>query len=505
MKLIKLLIILLTAIMLSSCTAAGGQIQDLIEAPDINVPPIEGKWEITSSVYKINSQVTEGSTDYIGKEGLFHKEAVVVGHEYTTDPYYKIKKVKASDYLIYKYKISPLSLGLDSEYLQVITILNGDKYFCELLKLDEESMLIFRDDTFFKLERKVQKISIDEIQRYIDVEESVQMSFGGIEPKEMDSGILLGVKTQSFDEVNEIPQWKYSTYWIQMDNRDLETIYRLDRLLLPRKNGFWMIDQDREEAEGVISDQLIATPLFNYTEQEKALKDLSFNIEEKLFPQGVSPERMTPSILKSIIFVGNDYISVENIDLDRGDRRTLQVYAIDNLREKRPVKLSDLIGDTGSSLFAEGARNAMNVTGDITPNEENIGLARRNGYWTLKGRINFREKDEELYREFNIKAIPPKEMVSFDELSIPYDAVRLAVPDVLDVFSSPNNDFLIVITTSGIVIYSVEGYDINTAPLAKFELPNDSTVVMSEWAVDRYPDIWRNEMINQGAVEIQID
>src|SRR5690606_19973553 len=98
-----------------------------------------------------------------------------------------------------------------------------------------------------------------------------------------------------------------------------------------------------------------------------------------------------PSILKNILFIGNDYISVENIDLDRNSRRTLQVYAIDNLQEKRPIKLSDLIGENGKNIYAEGARSVLSVDPTIIPNEENVGLTRRNGYWIFNGRINYKQ------------------------------------------------------------------------------------------------------------------
>ncbi len=505
MKLVKLLLLLISAILLTSCADSGGQVQDLIVAPDANVSAVEGKWEVTSLLYRLGSSIIDEESDYIGKEALFHTDAVVLGSEYTKEPSYKIKRVKTSDYLIYKYKTSPLSLGLQNEYINVITVLNQEQYFCELLQLDDKTAFIYKEDGFYKLERKVAKVSLEEVLRYIDVEESVQQSFGSIEPENLNSGVLLGFKVQSFDEDNELPRWEYFTYWIQMKNRELGEIYRMDHLLLPRKNGFWIIEQERITKNSIINDEIQATPLFNLQKQDKFMEDLTFNFDEKINTFGAALEKIEPSILKNIVFVGNDYISVESIDRDRGDRRTLQTYAVDNLEDKNPIKLSDLIGETAINLFNEGARSVITIDEQVAPNEENFALTRRNGYWTLKGRINFKDKDEELFREFNIKAFPPREMVSYDELSIPFDAVRLAVPDVQDVFSSPNNDFLVVITSSNIVIYSIEGYDVNKVPLARVELPSDSSVVMSEWSTDRYPDIWKNEMLKQGAIEIELN
>lgn len=505
MKLLKIIALIISVILLSSCADSRGQVQDLIVAPDTKISAIEGKWEVTSLLYRLGSSIVDEESDYIGKEALFHSDAVVLGSEYTKEPSYKIKRVKTSDYLIYKYKTSPLSLGLQNEYINVITVLNQEQYFCELLQMDDKTALIYRDDGFFKLERKVAKVSLEEVLRYIDVEESVQQSFGSIEPENLSSGVLLGFKIQSFDEDTELPRWDYITYWIQMKNRELGEVYRVPNLLLPRKNGFWIVEQERITESNTVNDEIYATPLFNLQKQDKYIEDLTFNFDEKLNTFEAAIDKMEPSILKNIVFVGNDYISVESIDRDRGDRRTLQTYAVDNLEDKNPIKLSYLIGEIAINLFNEGARSVITIDDQVVPNEENFALARRNGYWTLKGRINFKDKDEELFREFNIKAIPPRDMVSYDELSIPFDAVRLAISDVQDVFSSPNNDFIVVITSSHIVIYSIEGFDVNKIPLARIELPSDSTVVMSEWSTDRYPDIWKNEMLKQGAIVVALD
>jgi ATP:corrinoid adenosyltransferase len=120
----------------------------------------------------------------------------------------------------------------------------------------------------------------------------------------------------------------------------------------------------------------------------------------------------------------------------------------------------------------------------------------------LNGRINYKQNEEELYKDFNLRAIPPKEMVSYDELSIPWDAIRLMIPDVIDVFASPNNEFIVAITSSHMIIYYVENGDIINEPVAKIKLPYDSSVIMSEWAVGRYTNLWENEVVENGGTQL---
>jgi hypothetical protein len=201
--------------------------------------------------------------------------------------------------------------------------------------------------------------------------------------------------------------------------------------------------------------------------------------------------------------VGNDYISVENIDIERDDRKTLQVYAIDNLSEEKPIKLSDLVGENGTILFSDGARN-INIEQEFALNEENFGLVRRNGYWTLKGRVNYKENEEEFYSDFSIKALPPKNMVSYDDLAIPFEIIKLNIPNVVDAFSSPNKDFMVIVTQDEIVIYLIDGDDINRIPIASIPMEDEFTIIMSEWATGRYPNIWQKILIEQGASKVEV-
>lgn len=497
----KLYILLLVAVsfFMSSCAVLEGEVKDRISAPDNNLAPITGKWEITEMVYNLNGLTNQEDDVLVGELGLFHKDGIVLGQDYTSNPSFKIKKVKARDYLISKFKLNPLSIKIEEDYIQVVTILNEDQYFLEFIIIDENTMLGYIDESFYKLERQLEEVSLDEVQRYINVEKNIQRNYGEISEENLSTGLLLGIKTRGFDDNYQIPTWEYKTYWINVKSKILTGIYELDKLLLPRKNGFWFINQDRVTKNGAIVDEIEAIPLIIPDDRIDLQETITFDSKERT----IIDERPIPSILREILFVGNDYISVDNIELDRDGRRTLQVYAIDSLSEKKPMKLSDLVGETGKDLFLEGVRSVAAIDDEVLINEENVGLVRKNGYWTLKGRINYKENDKELHKDFNIKAIPPQEMVKYDDLTIPWDALKLTVPDVVDVFSSPNNEFIVVITSTHIVIYNLEEYDINNTPLARIRISSDSTVIMSEWGMGRYTSIWENEMIKQGATEIE--
>lgn len=504
-KVILLIFIIIMMINFSSCNVAEGNISDRIAAPENKTPPILGKWEIEEVLKRSYTNLSSEKVEsLIGREAMFHKDGVVMVDEFTVEPTFKIRNVKSSDYLIYKYKTNPKVLGIEDSMVEVITILSDGQYFAELIKIDNSKMLINIDDNFYSMIKVVDEVSIEEIQRYISVEKTLLMNLGDSQEEKYQSGVLIGLKMPSFDVINQVQEWEYKTIWINSHDKNIMEIYELDRLLVPRKNGFWILESNREIVGDQIKDDIVATPLFRA--KEKILGENEIEIENIFAAREKAVEdeiRSIPSILRNILFIGNDYISIENIDLDRGMRRTLQVYTIDNLEDLKPIKLSDLIGENGKTIFSEGLRNTVAMDSTISPNEENIGLVRRNGYWTLKGRINYRQNDEELYKDFNINAIPPKEMVSYDEQHLPWDAIKLILPDAGDVYSSPNNDFIIVITSSHMMIYYINDGDISNNPGAIIKLPYDSSVIMSEWSIGRYVNMWQNEVISNGGIKIE--
>lgn len=483
----KFLILILASILfLSACNISDTNIRDKINAPQNKKPPISGKWEITACLGEL-----EEDDPYVGKEGLFHQEAVIIGADYATEPSFKLKNVNTSDYLLYKYKTNANALGIEQDEIQIITILKDNQYFYEFIKIDDNKLIIYIDDKFYVAEKIVEEVNIDEVNRYIDVERSMVRTFDTMDAEKLQTGVLLGIKIPTYDEVNDISQWEYKTIWINSQDKNITDVYELDNLLLPRKNGFWMIHMDRIISQGNITDKINAVPKFTPEDnKEKSFSIMSDSEEIPIY----NPS----SVLKNILFVGNDYISIEKINMNLNKKKTLEVYALDNMEDEKPIKLSDIIGPDGKEIFEEGAENILSLESAVL-NESNMGLDRKNGYWVFKGRVNYKQNEEELYKDFNIKAIPPEEMVSFDEIAIPWNMLKSQIPQAIDVYSSPNEDFIIVVTHSNLLIYPIANGEVkSTEPLRRIPLPNNASIIMSEWAVGRYPDIWQSEVIKNG-------
>ncbi|OZV11857.1 hypothetical protein CIW83_12505 [Tissierella sp. P1] len=497
-KVYLIISIIILFIFSTSCSINKFETKDRIKAPENNLPPIQGKWIIEKAIDSPYKKGSIGDSEsLINKEALFHKSATVIGEDYVEEPTYKLKNVKLADYLLYKYKVSPEELNLSEEEAEIITILGNNQYY-EFIRYSDNEMITFVEDRFYFLKKSVDQISKEEIDRYINIEKSIMRISNAEEVDILRSGILLGIKSYSYDEVNQTDGWKYKTIWIRTNNRNIASAYEMNNLLVPRKKGFWFVEVKREDIDNSVNDKIRATQKGKF--KEGFLDDsASLLITASLNPKA---KGLYPSILKNILYIGNDYISTELIDLSN-DKRTLQVYPIDYLNDEKGIKVSDIIGEEGLRVFKEGAQSIVKTNSNILLNEESFGLARRNGYWIMKGRINYQSEGEEFYKDYNIKTIPPKELVNYDELAIPWNVIKSKVPEAIDAYTSPNEDIIIIVTRNNLLIYSINNHEISQKELGRIKIDNSETIIMAEWATGRYTMLWEEEFLKNEAEAVE--
>ncbi len=494
-KTLVLCLVIIMMVVLSSCSMSESGPIDRLASPDNLTPPIQGKWVLSDYIDPFNTGNKEEEENMLGKEGLFHKEAVILGFDYTTNPSYKVKTVKALDYLIYKYKLNPEDLNIDKEEITIITILSDNQYFNDFIQVEEDLFIVNIDNRFYILEQLAQQVSIEETLRYIDIEKAMIRDSNTIDAEKRETGLLLGLKYPTYDSINELPSWEYETLWIRSNDGTILEVYQLDSLLVPRKKGFWEIGVERQVDKDHITDLIITSP-----KKEAQMEANRNNTSRVANFNSYDPT----SVLKNIVFVGNNYISIEEIISRNDDRKILKTFSLDNLQNENPIKLSDLVGESGKELFMEGVQKVMSLDEAPSINEANIGLSRNKGHWIFNGRINYVQNEKELFKDFNIRAIPPKDIINYDENLIPWEAIKRRIPDAIDMFFSPNKDFVVIMTNYNIQVFNIENNDsISQVPLAKVNLPKNASTVMSEWALGRYVDTWENEIIIRGGKTIE--
>jgi len=217
--------------------------------------------------------------------------------------------------------------------------------------------------------------------------------------------------------------------------------------------------------------------------------------------------------LKSINFVGNDYVCYERdieigakVDSKSSADHSLEVVPLDTIYtgSEVPIVASKVLGEKGLEGLNSGAKSYLrtipekdrNLLKD-TPLPTNFGIFRKNGKWLLRGRLNFSSpsvKNE--YADFNVPIEAPGNLVNYDSLFPSWEVIKQKVPSAVDGYTSPNKDIVVVLTKSKLLVYAIKDNILGEDPLGELQLKNSEVSVMAQWATDDYVKIWSEEVKN---------
>lgn len=422
-----------------------------IEPRKIYSPPLSGEWLVEKYViFNNNSENKTILEKYLGQAAHFSKDSVFFSKEGCTEPNFKVKLVNSKNYFWDNFKIKIKTIGIEQEYVQVVTINSKERFFDEYIKLDESLLVKAHEGVllFFK------KAEVENDSNAINSKKSVNYT-RLVSEKERESraksGLLLGLKYKNYEDSQS---FNYRTLWISKINNNYMNIAETQDILLPRMNGFWKIVSDK--------NHLRVTPI-----SEKQKEDMKY---------------IRPVNNASILFAGSDFISIDNNNL-------LQVLPLDNLLGN-PIQLSKTFGkeeDTPSldSLNEFAANNSHKF------NQTNWGVFRRGGRWILRGRTNFNRNHR--FKDFDIAYAAPRSLTTYDALYPSFNTIKTKIPEALDAFSSPNRDFVVVLTEKELLVLSIEGNSLGSLK-QKFPLNEGESPVMAHWAMGYYVDEWAKKM-----------
>lgn len=493
--------IIIQLFFMSSCsTPSNIDTGNKISSPLNRDIPINDNWEVTDyKIFDTSIKITDYSK-WIHSKASFSIEAATFGDTFCNKPTYKTKIVDANSYLVYSYKIKPSDLNISSKELKIISITSESNFFHEFIKIDDQHLITNIDGIFFFLKKssKATSSALTESFSNSDMTENASKTNSG------DSGILLTLRSQKKSEYStsfhEDKDYSYRTIWISYANKKLNPILQTSMMLVPRMTGFWLIQSSQVKNKDNFLDSLNSVPIGAKTIKNNSLLYLS---KDK----------------KIINFIGNDYISIEknlsipsNTNNDSFQDTSLQTLPIDNLGARESLKINQFIGTnessstSGSTAFKEGAvayLNSLNNSSYFSKDYklDNWGLFRRNGHWVLKGRLtSFQNLPTDISPDFFIPIVTPKTLVGYDSLYPNWSSIKERVPDAIDAFSSPKKNLLITMSNSILSVYSVNNNNIDLYPLAQVKLKENETVIMDQWGLENYVDIW-SKVFNRYDVE----
>ncbi|MDF3000839.1 MAG: hypothetical protein K0Q48_958 [Bacillota bacterium] len=513
-----LLLSVLFLMTLAGCADPPGASAGKIIPPPNQSSPLGGKWEIMQEL-GTSGYAIETTQQWTGGTVQFAEDGVEIGGHVWDRLTYKIKRVNAADYLMTKYiPFTDVSIS-ESQEVDVITVYAASKYLGEFMKLSDEKMISFVQNKGLLLKKLSEEA--DSFLGFPDrnAHDLYQDSIQGT------SGILLGIK---------IPYgsgYRYRTLWISTDYNDVHPVLASDQLFFPRTSGFWELQVQSVTEEGKTGNVLAARNVTAKTlethpnqsggeEEENETSQVSIpegkdaaQNSGKDAPKDIPKAADTDAAkdaeteyepaARVINYIGNNYIAIEK-QTKEGNR--LQILPVDKLSMTTEIKIHDLMGHKGLSAYLsarERAVSELRKDGFSALEEaelgQNFGLVRKYGHWFLVGRINYETGGTFEHSDFDLKIIPPSNLIYYDTLVLSWHNIKDRVPDALDAFASPNRDVALVKTKNKIIVYQVVSEQLAETPLAEIDLQEGTNVIMAEWATGSYVDNWEKSFLAYGA------
>ena len=526
MKTMKILVFLIgISLILSGCSSPSTGSEDKIVSPENQLLPIEGTWEVSDVLVTGATNEYDDEYEWIGKEIQFANSHMSVDEVILENPQYQMKRVNREQYLLFNSKSLPENFTFSNKEIEVVTVIDVDKFFCEVLIINKnELILIIEGNTLHlnKVSNEVDEYIISEVE----IEDNQGISIEKDESEMVQTGVLIGLRSEDTSNGSD-DKYSYRTLWISSTNDEINPILEMENIFFPRRSGFWKLavketNEDNKTEEYISSNNVSMED----TKEEMQLRNRTMALEglaelKKSESHGIDfsrwPENTTGKITRKINYVGNDYISVETVGkgmdtITNADWQTskLELLAIDSLPNGSGVKISDISGENGTrAIKSAWERTIANLeidSPDILYREElleNFGMERKLGNWLFKGRINYIKNNEFNVADYSINLIPPSEVVFYDTLFVPWTNIKDRVPSALDVYTSPNKDVAIVITNEELLIYDINGNDLDRYPRIRLDLKEGETVIMAEWATGKYVENWEKTFQRSGGQVVQ--
>ncbi|WP_251861180.1 hypothetical protein [Clostridium sp. Marseille-Q2269] len=479
-KILLIFIILIYSLTITACVNLNSNKNDIV-APNNESCPIEGTWTVDFGNLDKNNRLRLRLKD---KDIIISSKYIKLGNEICKSPEFKVKRVKAEEYFLYKLRLNYDKLNLNKKEIEVVSTSWDDKPFYDFIKIDEQKLFLYIDNQLVTLIKKSDDVNIKSHNKSIQNNSPEDIT----KPKKeslLRSGILIGLKSSKTNNIDEYKNEKsYRTIFIASRNRDIKSVIESPNLFVPRKNGFCQIGVSRINNFNNVQDSIFVEPIYN----NYLIKNNY--IQEK--------DIKNTSIYRDILFVSNDYIAIEYNNVYKNnptDLYRVKMLPIDNINAVEGVNIGDIIDKDGQKILKSSLESCLKFKDESIinklekePSKHSFFLSRRNGHWILKGRLNG-IKNKEQYMDFNINTEIPKKILNYDDLNLSWNTIKSRVPNALDAYTSPNKDLAVITTEGQLYVYAIDNRELSNKPIYEMKL-NKETVVMAEWATGDYVRKW---------------
>lgn len=497
MKKCNLLLALCLLLLLTSCELIDYRKTEQVETPTNNTPPLSGEWRVEEIIPDPHAYRPEvGMDHYMDKRAFFSGELVSVFDDYALHPGFRMRKVQLKDYLSHFYNVQPEDIGLENREVTIVSIFGEDKLPYEVIGYGKEKLVLYHQNSFFFLTKVSEEVTRGKVENYLEGELEEPASLTETYSVSPSSGLLLGVRVPE-QMTDGTETYEYKSFWFTIEEKRDPEVFQMDDLILPRRRGFWKVEVDRFEGNGIRSHRLFAVRLGESTNKNSNKNGESDALSTK---KRYSSVPVVLPMIERVDFAGNDYIALEKRNYVTGHSERRMV-SVEKLGTEDYVNFKDITKKSTGELISNSSLRQLEREGNFTLSDYDYGMERWNGHWAFFGRAQL-ENGSKSYEDFYISFIPPKEVVFYDEHKLSWNMFQSKFPDITDAFSSPTDGAVVIRKGDALFLYPMDNRVIRDKILLKVELPEKSEIVLSEWALGRNIDLWTKFFLENGAKKL---
>ena len=468
--------VLLMVVCLSGCKIKLAEISASVMAPVKVTTPLEGQYRF-KNVQHLEEGKFVDDTGFRTFTAEFTQESARIGLERVETPQYLAKLVSTYEYFVEKFRTNPNRFEIKDDKMEVIRITSEGQSFYEVFRMNEDEIGIVKGNHLITLVKT--EFTPEGLGPFVDGKAN-QLENELLEDQDYEpiAGVLLGLRGQR-NEVTE--ESSYRTLWITNDG-EIQEVYEIDNILFPRKE-FWKMEVVKEAGKERL--------------EIYAITGTPSNVKEEIVYH-------YPAEYVDVEFVGNNYLSILTSDEDSYDRSEMtegMTIGVDGYNEYTPVPIETFYGAAGKQAFVSSLIQATNETEEaLVANPEteefidSFILRRHHGNWMLES--SFQVGDESITVPIALRA--DINLVTYDELTIPWSKVRERVPQALDAFNAPGNSFMLVRTPKYLLMYRIIKGELAEEPLQAIEIKEEEEIIMAEWARGEFVKRWTDMASREG-------
>ena len=469
--------VLLMVVCLSGCKFRLAEISASVMAPVKVTNPLEGQYRFKNVEHLEEGKFVD-DTGFRTFTAEFTKEAARIGLERVESPQYVAKLVNAYDYFVEKFRTNPSRFEISDDKMEVMRITSEGQSFYDVFRMGEDEIGIVKGNHLITLVKT--EFTQEGLGPYVDGKAN-QLENELLEDQDYEpiAGVLLGLRGERNEETEES---SYRTLWITNDG-EIQEVYEIDNILFPRKE-FWKMEVVKEAGKERL--------------QIYAITGTPSNVKEEIVYN-------YPAEYVDVEFVANNYISILTSDknsYDRSDMTEGKTIGVDGYNEYTPVPIETFYGESGRQAFLSSLIQATDETEEAlmaNPETEKFIdsyiLRRHHGNWMMESR--FQLGDDSIKVPIALRA--DINLVTYDELTIPWSKVRERVPQALDAFNAPGNSFMLVRTPKYLMMYRILGGELAEEPLQVIEIKEEEEIIMAEWARGEFVKRWTDMAAKEGS------